>query len=404
MTPRLVPACALAAVLACACASHDAIPMGAEAAAAQLAAVPGGRFDLPRALAHALAHNPRIQALEAEVRALAEAVPGLDLEVEVRGGEETLAPMVDPVAWLGLGQRGATLATVDARHRAAFSQLAQARWEVAREVVTAYAVESALEGIAPVVIPVEAAPFAASGLASPVAVARLEAAQQGSRAEAMGIVAMRESNLVALGAQLGLGAEVEFEVDAPAVFPFARAEVEMLDEALLRRPDVLVAAAVLEQADAEFREAVAAQYPSLRVGPEFGWSDGSMWNAMGYLVLPVFADGPARAARELRAARAAELRGAIASARADAVDAMLANDVDEARLVAARAAAAASAAALAAAIAAVATEPDAFDPLSEAAAMAVRDAGEYRMAALEAARSRVRAAFAAGWPRKEIAQ
>ena len=125
---------------------------------------------------------------------------------------------------------------------------------------------------------------------------------------------------------------------------------------------------------------------------------------MGYLVLPVFADGPARAARERRTARAAELRGALATARAEAVDAMLASDVDDARHEAARAAATASGAALTAAIAGVGTEPDAFEPLSEAAAMAVRDAGERRMAALDAARSRVRSAFAAGWPRKEIAQ
>lgn len=220
----------------------------------------------------------------------------------------------------------------------------------------------------------------------------------------MGVIALRESNREALGALLGLGAEVECELDAPVLFPFARVSVESLDEALLGRPDVLAAAAALEQADAEFREAVAAQYPSLRVGPEFGWADGTMWNVMGYLVLPVFADGPARAARERRTARAAELRGALVAARAGAVEAMLANDVDEARLEAARAAAAASTAALAAAVAAVGNEPDAFDPLSEAAAMAVRDAGERRMAALDAARSRVRAAFAAGWPRKEIAQ
>lgn len=404
MSPRVATAGALAAVLACACASHDAIPMEPDAAAVQLAAVPGGRFDLPRALAHALQHNPRLQALEAEVRAAGVDLPGLEVEVEVRGGDETAAPMIDPVAWLGLGQRGAVRDTVDARHRAALAQLAQARWQVAQEVVTAFALDAALEGLGPVAIPVEAAPFAASGLASPVAVARLEAAQLGARAEAMGVIALRESNREALGALLGLGAEVECELDAPVLFPFARVSVESLDEALLGRPDVLAAAAALEQADAEFREAVAAQYPSLRVGPEFGWADGTMWNVMGYLVLPVFADGPARAARERRTARAAELRGALVAARAGAVEAMLANDVDEARLEAARAAAAASTAALAAAVAAVGNEPDAFDPLSEAAAMAVRDAGERRMAALDAARSRVRAAFAAGWPRKEIAQ
>lgn len=404
MSPRVVIAGALAAVVACACVSHDPIPMGPDAAAAQLAAVPGGRFDLPRALAHALLHNPRLQALEAEVRAAGDDLPALDVEVEVRGGEEMLAPMIDPVAWLGLGPRGAAVTTVDARRQAAIAQLALARWEVAREVVTAFAIDAALEGLAPVAIPVEAAPFATSGLASPVAVARLEAARLGARAEAMAVVAMRESNREALGALLGLGAETECEVEAPVVFPFASVAVEELDEALRRRPDVLTAVAALEQADAEFREAIAAQYPSLRVGPEIGWADGTMWNAMGYLVLPVFADGPARAARERRVARAAALRGALASARAEAVDAMLAHDVDEARQDAARAAATASAAALAAALAAVANEPDAFEPLSESAAMAVRDASERRMAALDAARSRVRAAFATGWPRKEIAE
>jgi len=392
------------ALLLAACVGHDEVPMGPAAAAAQLAAVPGGRFDLPRAMAHAMVHNPGLQALEAEARAAGLDVPALEAELEVRGGDETAALMVDPVAWLGLGQRGAALRTVDARQRSALARLATARWEVAREVTTAFAVETALEGLQPVTVAVDGQPFLAAGLASPVAAARLEAAREGARAEVMAVLALREANREALGALLGIGPETEFSLAAPVVFPFASAEVEALDGALLQRPDVLVAAAELEVADAGFREAVAAQYPSLRVGPEFGWADGSMWNAMGYLVLPVFATGPAEAARERRTARAAELRGALARARAEAVASMLAADVDAARARAASAAAQASVAALAAATAQVANEPDAFEPLSEAAAMAVRDAGEQRMAALELARSRVRAAFASGWPRKEIAQ
>jgi hypothetical protein len=124
---------------------------------------------------------------------------------------------------------------------------------------------------------------------------------------------------------------------------------------------------------------------------------------MAVLRLPVGATGPARAAQERRAAARHRLDDALAAAAGEVAAAALERDAAALRAEAALAGARASAQNLAAALTALQIDPDAFDGLPEKAIMAVRDANEVRDAALAAARARVRAAVAAGWPVAEAA-
>lgn len=376
------------------CVAYDADDSTAASVAAAAGRRTGGAFPWPAAIAAALEHNPELRALAAEARATGAVSQPFDLEVEYRGEPEMMAALVDPTALVGLGVRGASTEAAHAAAAAAVERLAVARWRTIAAVVEIFAIDAALAAIPIATVDVDAGAFERAGVASRLACAQLRAARARLAAEASEIGAERARNRARLRELLGLPPGVPCEPigDAPPIDQPAATEA-----AVLRRPDLAVATAELRLADAEFRRAVAEQYPTLRLGPEVPLRGGPT-DVLAMLRLPLATTGLAVAARERRDGARERLLGAwlAASNEAAAADAALAaaRQVDDA----ATAAFAASRQALEIGAVAVRVETDAFDRLADAATMTARDAMERRVATVARVRAEVARAVAFGWP------
>ncbi len=356
-----------------------------------------GALTFDQAVALAMAQNGEIKAREAECRAAGLDVMPTELQAQLQ--QESLALMIDPFALLGLTQRGASSFLAESRADEAAAALAQTRWRVVAGIAEVFAHHRALDGLQGVpLVAVDSEVFAAAGLASPVAIDQVRGAAAAADAERHAIDAEKATQTAELRQMLGLSPASELDLVLPAAdWP----QVPPADEeCLLRRPDLALALARYRTADAEFRKAVADQYPSLMIGPDAPLRGGTI-DPMAVLRLPLGASGPAEAARERRNAARSRVSDALALAANEASSWAAQYATAVVRERAARASARASAHAFAAATAALHVEVDAFERVSEKAPMAVRDAMEAREAAIAAARARVRSAVAAGWPAAE---
>ncbi len=383
-----------------ACVSYTEDPADPARAAAEVAARAGGRFDVDAALRQAFACNPELRVREAEARAAgAETTVPLTLSGEVRGRNDAVGLMVDPVALLGppvgLGPRAAAFDSADARLVEAVAQLATDRWRTVAAVVECFAVDAALAGFEIPDLGLDASAFAAAGLASELARVDLEAAQARARSEAVELDRARRDNLAELRRLLGLDRVAELDLvpldESWPIQPPGR------PGALLDRPDLRLATARFEVADARFHEAVAAQYPSFEIGPNVSLR-GDPLDAMATLRIPLFMDGPALGARARREAAREQLLGAFLDAQREATLADQRLDAAEAAAAATDAALRASVRALTAARIGLEVEPDAFEPFARAAQRVLADFAQHRRAAVERARAAVRRAQAWGWP------
>lgn len=354
----------------------------------------GGTFTLQRAWATALAQSPALLAATARARAAGAVIQPLTLQSEWRSGTQMLGVMLDPIEVLGLGQRGAAIDSDAAAAAAAAVELVNERWRVLGAIAEAYAVDAALLSLSCPAVDVRGDDYRKAGLAGEVAAARLQASQAAAQAEEVAIARERTNNLARLRALLGLPghAELQLEHGEQPWRTWKRQESQ-----LLQRPDLELAAARWQLADAEFRQAVANQYPSLMIGPEFPLTGGPL-EAMAVLRVPLLQHGIAASARERRDAVRADLLGACLQVAVDATTASQDLRAAEAAQAAASAKQHASAASLRAATVAVQVEVDAFDRLSEAATMALEDTRMLREASVIAALAQVRAAIAHGWP------
>ncbi len=376
------------------CVAYTPDDADAASLAAEADARVGGSYTLDRAFATALRDNPELRAAEARARGAGAVLEPLELEAEYRSDTDMVAVMIDPLALLGLGQRGAANRLANAEAERAAVELATARWRVLGAIAEAFAVDAALAELDVPELPVRADAFAAAGLAGQAAVARLAAAQAAVAQERGHLEHERAANLAELRRLLGLPGHAQLTLthgDAPWT------EVTDDDVALLQRPDIALAAARFRVADAAFRKAVADQYPTLMIGPELPVS-GGMTELMGVLRVPLLRHGIAEAARQEREAARHELLGAVLAAGAETTNTRLARDAFATEATATAVRARASRAGLAAALVGIDVELDAFDMLAEAAAMALEDVRMLREARLESARAAVRAAVAQGWP------
>ncbi len=399
MLPRLISAATLLALSGCvAYSEHPADPTST---AAEIRSRPGGTFTFARAVATAFQQNAQLQRLAARARAAGAVTTPIDLELEWRSDTEMLAVLVDPIALLGLGPRGGAIGTTRAEAAAAVQDLATARWRTIGAIAEAFQVDQALAGLEPPRITIDVDAFAKAGLAAPVATAQVRAAQARAGAETLELTSARATNLILLRELLGL------HHDTPVTLvPMADDLVvppPSGDAALLCRPDVALAAARFQLADAEFRQAVADQYPSLSIGPDIPLR-GDPLQAMAVLKLPIGMHGLAAAAEERREAARAELAGAYLAASREAHERDLELTVANAQAAAAAASQQASLQALQTSLITIEVEPDAFAQVAETAGMLVRETMEHRLAAVGAARAQVRAATAFGWPVTEAAR
>ena len=290
-----------------ACVSYVADDADAATVAAQARQRQGGRFTFAAAIDTALHQSPELQGLEARARAAGALTQPLEVQSEWRSSDRTLAVMLDPVALLRLGARGGAAAVADAAAAAALTDLAAGRWRTIAAVAEAFLMDAALASLSTPALPVDAAAFERAGLAAPAAAEQVRGAQARAAAIDLQLAREREANRAALRRLLGLpaGTAVEFAaVDADLLQQPAAS-----DAAVLSRPDLALATARFRVADAEFRKAVADQYPSLMVGPEFPLRGGPL-EAMAVLRLPLGMGGLAIAARERREAARAALAAA----------------------------------------------------------------------------------------------
>lgn len=357
----------------------------------------GGHFDLASATALAFQQNPALQALAERARAAGVATVPSDTQTEYRTQGEMLALMADPVSLLDLGPRGAANTLQRAEAVAASQELAVARWQVATRIAEAFAVDATLAALPSDPEHLDSTPFVAAGLAEPLAAAAVAAAKSRLAAEGQRRAAAHAANLAQLRELLGLAAGAELRLQHS---PWSPHPEEDRDGALLRRPDLALAAARFAVADANFRRAVAAQYPSLMLGPEVPLR-GDPLQLMAILRLPLFAGDGARAAAAQREAARGDLAAAWLAASRAAATAELELASTRATAAAATAALAASQRNLAAARVAADVEVDAFGALADSYTMAVRDWAEVREPLVAAARAEVQVRFARGMPALE---
>lgn len=393
MSRLLQSTCLLCALSACT--SYTPTDVDRAVVIATIAEHPGGKFTLEQAGQLAMERNPDLRAALAAERAADAVVQPLMLEGEYRSGTEMLALMADPIALLGLGPRGGAQRVDRAKVVEAFAEVHVAHWRVLGELAELYAVDAALATLTVPSLEVDAAPFVAAGLAGSTQAASLEASQAAMVAERAALRRDREANRARLRELLALSpaAGAEFEHGSWDRQGYEADSRHQLD----RHPELWAAETRFRLADAEFRAAVADQWPTVMIGPEFSLMGGGLeW--MSTLKMPLLAHGMAAAARERRDVAHERLRATWLKLTAEAEMATLEETAMQAMAAANSQRAAASAAALRSATVAVEVDPDAFAMLTEAAAMAVEDARMLREAKLAEARATIRAGRAFGNP------
>jgi hypothetical protein len=378
-----------------ACVSYREAPVDLEETSRELSKRAVPEVDVAAAVGYAHAHSPDLQRLRAEARAVGLDVPpfGVGAGVDQHNEEVTLG--IDPVE---LVRRGAAAKAAHARQVEALAALREEERRIAAGIAECFLVEAVLATRA---LPAEAPDphaFARAGLASDAAAAQARAAREARAAEELAVSAERVSNLARLRRLMGLPADAELSLSLPpAPYPLLP---EWGRERLLKRPDLAVALARYGTADAELREAVRNQYPSIEIGPAFRWS-GSDWGTFAELRVPVGASRQARAAEERREAARRSVEAALLAAEEEATarDAELRAAVAKAR--AAGAEAEAARAGFDASRARLEVDGDAFEDAAFKGAMAVAAAADARESAVAEARARIAYASAYGWPLPE---
>jgi len=355
----------------------------------------GGTFTFEAAVLAAFRQNADLRALAARARAAGAVVEPTELQVEWRSDSDMVAVMLDPIAMLGFGVRGAANQQASAEASAAAQMLAAGRWRVAAALAEVWAVDQALATLAVPTFAIDADAWQRAGLASRLAADQARAATARAHAERLELTSARAAVLADFRRLLGLPDHAD--VDLVPTDPDWLRQPSPSDAALLARPDVAIAAAAFQVADGAFRRAVWEQFPSLMIGPDIPLMGGAL-QTMAVLRLPIAAHGRALAAREQRDAARAELEAACLEASREASRAEAELAAADANVQATAAGLTASEGMLAAALVEVQTEGEAFERAASAANMAMRDTMERRQAVIHFARARVQRAVAWGWP------
>ncbi|MBL8899455.1 MAG: TolC family protein [Planctomycetes bacterium] len=387
------------ALLLAACESYDPAPVELAEVGRELAEIEVPEsLDLAEALRFAERRDPELRRRAHEARAALDDVPGFDLMYSM-GTRDGMADLsVDPAELFGLLQRGAAFEVAEAERALLVAEWIEARWRLGTEIAAIYLAAEALEEFSRSRAPsldLDERAFEQAGFASPNAVARLRAARLAIALEQREVDAERERLRARLARRLGVplakapalrfdaGVRATFRASAPGVVAFEQ------------RPDLLVAEARYLRAEAALSEAAVAQYPRLRLGPE--WMIGSSsWGGFFQVSLPLDAGGPVRAARARREAARAELDATWLAAEEELR--VLEQDVMTATARAQQLDAAADSAELGvrSARAQLEISADGFEMIAERAAMWAREAGERRMAHLREAELLARSGARAG--------
>lgn len=400
----LLSAAAGALVALPACVRYRPAPTSAAAVLAAVEAPPAGPLAWDAAVRWAVGHNPELRALAARAAAVnvEPAAEPVGLGVE-RDMDERVATTLsfDVLSLLGVGPRQAEAAWARARRsEAGLAHHARAR-EVAGELAEAFAVERALGDGADPEPPPDPRAFVAAGLE--VAASERVASAVGTtrEAELAARDAARRRNHVAFARLLGARPEAAPAFALPdAAWPPVPSRADAA-AVLAARADLQRLLAAYEVADAELRRAVAAQAPAIELEPALAAGPTMPFGGVR-LRLPVGADREAVALERAREAAREDLAAGVLGALAEAEDARAALDAATAALRAADARLAAGHDLARTARARLEAGEGSALELVMASRDVIEATAERRDAAVEAARARVAAARAAGWPGPEV--
>lgn len=348
---------------------------------------------------YAVEHNPDLVALRARAAAVnvdppREAVEGVaGIDSDARG---ELGLSFDALSLLGLGSRPAEVALARARRDEAWMAHHERARAVAGEIAEIFAVERALAELRDVDHGVDVAAFVRAGLEAGSAEVAASATAAAWAAEAAARDSERKRTRLALVRALGLppGSDVRPEL-APSSWPAVGAPSPAA--VVAARADIQRRVAAFESADQELRVAVRAQFPALILEPGLAVDPATAFGAVR-LRVPTGMAGVVRAAEAAREAARADVESSVLDALREAGESREFWIADVAALSAARRRAESSSALLQSAR--IRLEVASGSPVETVlAADAVVDAAVgLRVATVDEARSRVRAARAAGWP------
>jgi outer membrane protein TolC len=374
-----------------ACVAYRPAPIDVVSLSHSAPTPPPGPLSYPDAVRFALAHNPDLLALRARSAAVNRSWSLEEFDVDSVGGGIT----VDVVGLLHLGESKTQVGLANAQSFEAVMRHHERAWEVAAAIAEAYEVERALAGLALPDVSVPAEAWVRAGLAPESARTAADANVRGVEAEAAARSAARRENALDLLRLLGARPDAAVTIVLDPVVPAPLPDPSWA--ALLRaRPDLRRETAAYRVADAEFRRAVAMQYPHLIVNPPMS-SSFDVLDVVS-VTLPLRAPARAHAASRAREAARLEARAAVLSAMREAAATRVEADRAAVAAAAARERAQADVAMLRTARTRLEAESGSFLESVFAAQGAVESAEMLREAVIADARARARAAKATGWP------
>jgi outer membrane protein TolC len=306
----------------------------------------------------------------------------------------------DILSLLGIGPRAAERALA----RALRSERICAHHERARalvgELAEAFAVERALRGLEPPEAALDIEAFESAGLASKSVLAAARSVRAEGEAERRILDAQWQDARREIARLIAAAPDAALDI-APVGDGWPSLAEPDRQRLVLARGDLQRLLASWRVADRRYRYAVARQYPNLVVG--LGTNvDMRTPMQLVRLELPLDAPAEARAASHARDAAFHRLDAGVLGAMHDAESARLGLVESEAMLESSTERQRAARALLRAQGALLETTPTALGAYVLVAGREIDAAHQVREAAVAAARARVRAARAAGWPAPEM--
>ncbi len=388
-----------AMLVVAACARYRPAPLDAERPIRPSSSALPTTWTYDDAVRFAVEHNPDLVALRARAAAVNVSPPREP--VEASGGVDSdhrgeLMLSLDALSLLGLGNRPYDVALACARRNEAWmAHHARAR-EIAGDIAEAYAVERALDSLKEPDYRVDVGAFVRAGLESGAAEVAAASTVANWEAERIARDTERRSNRLALARAMGLGPDVEPKPVVPASdWPLVPDPSPA--QLVVARGDVQRSVAAFETADRDVRRAVRAQYPSVMIEPGLALDPSSLFGAVR-LKLPVGMASEVYALEAAREAARADVESAVLSAVREAGETRARWTATIPALAAARKRTDAAAALLKGSR--LRLEIASGSPIETVltADAVVDGAVAVRMALIEEARARTKAARAAGWP------
>ncbi len=311
-------------------------------------------------------------------------------------GRPELGLELDLLSVLGLGPRKAEQVLARLRGSEATIALTARTREVAGELAEAYAVSAALSAPPPEIVLLNAEAFVKAGVAPAATNAAAAAARATLDADGAARAAEIQASSLRVRRRLGL------RPDAPLTLDTSDAAFPVVPEADARRllaasPELMRRLAAYEVARGELLRAQSNRDPGLVLNPALALDPSQFFGAVR-LRLPIGAGPEIRAAHARLEAARLSVRAAVLAALEEAALTRAAWQVAEGASAAARSRLGAALALADAERGRVEAQGEGFTEAVLAGNAVIDAVREARQAVAEAARARVRAALAAGWP------